>query len=73
MSNIYYYETEQDGYCEFFTQEKARQAADEAARRDKEQVLVYDADNGGPVYIAGREYPTHNDKCMNPETYGYED
>ena len=69
---MYFYETHEDGYCEFGTLSGATQAADEAAERDGHRIAVKN-NAGDVVHVAGRNLPTHEQRCMNPEAYGYED
>ena len=74
MNSTYWYETHEDGYREFTTREEAIREADAAADREQEQVVVIASETGKPIHTAGRgKYPTHEQKCMNPERYGFKD
>ena len=73
MSKGYWsYTTHGDGYCAYETKSEAVAEARGAAKREKVQIDVLRPDGG--VYITVcREYPTHEDMCMRPDIWGYED
>ena len=73
MSTGYWsYTTHSDGLCCFDTADEAVQAATSAANRDSEQVQVWTPD-GDLHTTVGRILPTHEQRCMDPDAYGYED
>lgn len=69
---MYFYETNDDGHCEFDTLTDAANAAQHAALREGHRVPVYGPD-GKPAVIAAPWLPTETERNLHPETHGYED
>lgn len=67
-----YYTTHEDGLCCYDTAQEAEVAAAEASERCGEMVTVWTPE-GEQYSIVGDNLPTHEEKCMDPETFGYEE
>ena len=68
----FFYETNDDGHCEFDTLAEAVGAAQHAAAREGHRVPIYGPE-GKPVTIAAPHLPNAAERNCNPERYGYDD
>jgi hypothetical protein len=66
------YYTLEDGFCPFDTQAAAVAAAEKHSAEIGEQIKVYPP-YGEDYILVGGDQPTHDERCMRPEVYGYED
>ena len=70
----YFFETEADGWCEYSSRASAIRNAEIAAWSEQVEVkTIRDGVIGKTVHVAGQSKPTHTERCMRPDIWGYLD
>lgn len=72
QTGYYAFETHDDGLRTFDTKTEAVISATNRVDEIHEQITVYTPD-GDIVGTFGQQHPTHEQRYMDPEMYGFED